>query len=238
MLKKFIKDFAGKQGYSIIANDRPVRGPAQFLEFAKSKGFYAATVIDVGVGYGTWPLYNAFPKAEFILVEPLIEYENVVKDVQGKINAVWHQWAAGASEGALEIHLPKKDLEKTSFHQRTAMTDLGGEVEARAIDVKPLDSLLPVKGPLLLKIDTEGHEIEALKGAVKMLEQAEIVMLEISVGARFEGGYRMIELTRLMDEAGFDLIDITHISQKRNGPMKMMDGVFAKRGSILGLPPF
>jgi glycosyltransferase A (GT-A) superfamily protein (DUF2064 family) len=137
----------------------------------------------------------------------------------------------------MEIHLSKKDLEKTSFHQRTEITDLGGEVETRKIKVKLLDSLGTVKGPLLLKIDTEGHEIEALKGASGILEQAEIVMLEVSVGARFEGGYRMIELTKLMDKAGFDLIDITHIAQKRGGPMRMIDGVFAKRGSLLGLPP-
>jgi len=223
-------------GYQITHKTRPVRDAEHFLSYAKSKGFEAKTVIDVGVGYGTWPLYNAFPNANFILVEPLEEYDGVVKDIQSKVNAVWHKWAAGADDGTLEIHLPKKDLEKTSFHQRTAVTDLGGEVESRTIPVKTLDSIVDVQSPLLLKIDTEGHEIQALKGASKLLGLAEIVMLEVSVGARFEGGYRMIELTKIMDEAGFDLIDITQISQSSGGPMKMLDGVFARRGSVLGLP--
>lgn len=236
MLKKIIKSTADKMGYNIISKARPVRSPDHFLAYAKSRGFHPKTVIDVGVGYGTWPLYNAFPNADFILVEPLDEYADVVKNVKAKIKAEWCQWAAGAKNGELEIHLPKKDLEKTSFHARTEMTQLEGVVEARKIPVKPLDSLLPIEGPLLLKIDTEGHEIEALKGASKMLEMAELVMLEVSVGDRFEGGYRMIDLTKIMDAAGFDLIDITHISQKTGGPMRMMDGVFAKRGSLLGLP--
>lgn len=223
-------------GYQITPKTRPVRDVEHFLNYAKSKRFQAKTVIDVGVGYGTWPLYNAFPNAEFILVEPLEEYESVIKGIQTKVKATWHKWAAGAVEGELEIHLPKKDLEKTSFHQRTQVTDLGGEVESRTIPVKKLDSIVDIQTPLLLKIDTEGHEIEALKGASKLLQMAEIVMLEVSVGARFEGGYRMIELTKIMDEAGFDLIDITQISQSLGGPMKMLDGVFARRGSTLGLP--
>lgn len=223
-------------GYRITPKTRPIRDAGHFLAYAKSKGFAPKTVIDVGVGYGTWSLYNAFPKADFILVEPLEEYDGVVKDVQSKVKAVWHKWAAGAQDGELDIQLPKKDLEKTSFHTRTKITDLGGDVESRKIPVKTLDSIGDIQTPLLLKIDTEGHEIEALKGAAKLLTMAEIVMLEVSVGARFQGGYRMIELTKMMDDAGFDLIDITQISQSANGPMKMLDGVFARRGSCLGLP--
>lgn len=237
MLKKFLKNTAGKMGYKITPLASPVRDSAHFLAYARSAGFHPATVIDVGVGYGTWPLYDTFPDAQFHLVEPLGEYEPVVGKIRKAVKAEWHQWAAGSAEGQLEIHLTKKDLEKTSFHQRTAMTSLEGEIETRIIPVKALDSLAPaINGPLLLKIDTEGHEMEALKGAKTLLGLADLVMLEISVGARFEGGYKMIDLTRMMDEAGFDLIDLTHISQKNNGPMRMIDGVFAKRGSLLGLP--
>ena len=38
-------------------------------------GFQPGTVIDVGVAYGTFELYEKFPETNFLLVEPLIEYE-------------------------------------------------------------------------------------------------------------------------------------------------------------------
>lgn len=42
-------------------------------------GFEPLTVIDVGAAGGTYELYRAFPKAKFLLVEPLKEYESDMK---------------------------------------------------------------------------------------------------------------------------------------------------------------
>ena len=41
------------------------------LQHISSLGFKPATVIDVGVAYGTHELYKGFPKARHLLIEPL-----------------------------------------------------------------------------------------------------------------------------------------------------------------------
>ena len=44
-------------------------------ESLRKPGFAPATLIDVGVGAGTGDLYDAFPDAFLVLVDPLTEFE-------------------------------------------------------------------------------------------------------------------------------------------------------------------
>lgn len=46
--------------------------------YLRRHGFAPRTIIDVGVGQGTPDLYNAFPQAYLVLVEPLAEFNGAV----------------------------------------------------------------------------------------------------------------------------------------------------------------
>jgi hypothetical protein len=50
-------------------------------------GFEPRTVIDVGVAYATSELYEQFPGAQILLVEPLAEFEPFLQRIAGKYNA-------------------------------------------------------------------------------------------------------------------------------------------------------
>src|SRR5947199_5134856 len=56
-------------------------------------------VFDVGVGWGTPELYEAFPQARHILVEPLVEYEPAIQQILDRYDADWVRAAAGAEAG-------------------------------------------------------------------------------------------------------------------------------------------
>jgi hypothetical protein len=55
----------------------PARGRAPSwapaLAVLQQHGFWPATVFDIGVGFGTWGLYRAFPNAYYHLVDPTPE---------------------------------------------------------------------------------------------------------------------------------------------------------------------
>src|SRR4051812_47949555 len=52
------------------------------LRHFRKCGAQPATVIDVGVGIGTFALYEAFPEATHVLVEPLSEFKDDIARIQ------------------------------------------------------------------------------------------------------------------------------------------------------------
>ena len=81
----------------------------------------------------------------------------------------------------------------------------GAEVVAQVeVETAPLDDLVdePVK---LLKIDVQGHEIPALRGAEKILARTDVVLPEVPFQSHYEGDSSFFELDTFMREAGFVL---------------------------------
>jgi len=73
------------------------------------------TVFDVGVGFGTYELYRAFPKAKFVLIEPLKDYEPAITDIAAKYDSLVVYAAAGDRVGAATIRVDPANLELTTF---------------------------------------------------------------------------------------------------------------------------
>ena len=85
---------------------------------------------------------------------------------------------------------------------------------------------LNVKGPYIIKIDTEGHELSVIKGAAKTLQQTTMVIAEVSVAKRFNESYQFSEFISEMASHGFELLDILTFSST---PPKFLDAVFTKQ---------
>lgn len=171
--------------------------------YLRRYGFAARTIIDVGVLSGTPWLYEVFPDARFILVDPLEESRASVTDLWGGLDFVFHQTALGARKGSIELEIePSRPSRSTPGHRFAHGTLL----ERRKVDVVRLDTLTDgIAGPFGLKIDTEGHELEVIKGATRTLERCEFVIAEVSVKKRFEGGYRFSDFIAAMAERGFEV---------------------------------
>ncbi len=58
-----------------------------------------------------------------------------------------------------------------------------------------------------MKIDTEGFELEVIKGATKTLKKTEFVIAEVSAKRRFQGSYRFSELIAALGKQGFEPLD-------------------------------
>lgn len=170
------------------------------------------TVIDVGIGNGTYPLYEAYPKAHFILIEPLQECEAVLAEISSKYSCTAYVKAVGRSEGQLDITVDLNDPEKSSFGTRSRLTSRPHTLARRSVEVTTLDAILrdnpAMARPILLKLDTEGHELETLNGATELLKVTDVVISEVSVARRFEDGYRFEDILIFMKDHGFRFVDI------------------------------
>lgn len=173
--------------------------------YFKRYGFKASTIIDVGVMDGTPFLYKTFPEARFVLVDALSESEQLVRARWGhRINYDFHCTALGAEDGTIGMEVLPDGLARSTLHARLDGHARNGV--QREIPVVQLDSLTEnCDGPFGLKIDTEGHELDVLKGATKTLKRCEFVIAETSIKRRFKGGYQFSDMVAFMASQGFEV---------------------------------
>lgn len=182
-------------------------------EALKAFDFQVATVFDVGVDAGTPLIYDAFPDAKFVLIDPIQESRDRVSHWQQKIDFDFIVCGVGAKPGQMEITIPMRpgrtNLARASLAGFTdANASMFTQFEKRDVDIRTLDDIVQdYKGPYGLKIDTEGFEREVIRGAHKMLTQCEFVIAEVSIKRRFTNGYRFSEFIADMGERGFEPID-------------------------------
>jgi hypothetical protein len=86
--------------------------------------------------------------------------------------------------------------------------------------------------PFGLKIDTEGAELEVIRGAAATLERTLFVIAEVNVlHDRFEGSYSFAQFITAMDQAGFEVCDLLAIGRTTSSHVNLLDLVFQRRGN-------
>lgn len=188
---------------------------ARKLDLSRHAG-QVATLIDVGVSKGTPELYAAVPSAYLVLVEPLTENEPDMRAILKQRRGEYLLAAAGAEDGSATINVEPQKRGMSSLLARTRETATGDATQRRTVPTMPLDQLLDrtdLKPSFGLKIDTEGYEVEVIRGARKLLDQTEFVIAETSVAPRFEGGYQARELLSALRESGFVATDFLKSSR-------------------------
>ncbi len=220
---------ASTAGYEVT----PARTPP--LARLRRAGITVATVIDVGAALGDWSLECArtFPDARYILVEPLDEFSAALARVVGSLSAAEHVPAAAAatnSDVSFHVHA---DLVGSSLYRESEGGGVDGE--PRTVSAVSLDTLASdtrASGPYLLKVDVQGAELEVLRGAERILGEAEAVVLEVSFLEFFQGGSLAHELIRVMSERGFVVYDILDLLDRPlDGTLAQANVVFVPAAS-------
>jgi FkbM family methyltransferase len=160
--------------------------------YLKPLNFHPATVVDVGVGLGTAPLYEAFPKAYLVMVEPLSEFNIAIQSILADRCGVHVPMALGAAQCRRTKFVEPRHILGSSFYERCEAERTGDMRTAREVEGTTLDAMveaLRFPAPYGLKLDTEGAEIEILGNATKCLRDTLFVIAEVSVMNRFEDGF-------------------------------------------------
>jgi FkbM family methyltransferase len=204
--------------------------------YIRRLGFRPRTIIDVGVANGTPELYAAFPDAQLILVEPLAEYFEEIGRLLARRRGVHIPAAAGSSEGELELRVEPRWTERSSHYSLHPLIRTGDTPTPRRVQVTTIDRIIANHAfpePFGLKIDTEGAELEVIRGAAATLERTLFVIAEVSVlHNRFEGSYSFAQFIAAMDQAGFEVCDLLAIGRTNSSHVNLLDLVFQRRGNI------
>lgn len=190
--------------------------------YIRGLGFKSNTLVDVGVNRGTPEFWDAFPGKKIVLVEPLSEILQAA--IEENPGYSFSPLAAGAGSENTEMTINVMPVTgHSSFLKRKDEAD-----SSRTVPVVRLDEFLTTGGfepPFGLKIDTEGFEIEVLKGCSGVMNDVEFVIAEASIKRMFENGYKFSDLIKTMADYGFQLMDILSSS---GGPPNNLDCLFVK----------
>lgn len=232
MIKPTLKRLVGKaliaRGYQISKFEPRVS--KWNADTIRGYGPAIRTCFDVGAAYGTPVLYDAFPDAFHVLLEPLEEYDSKIKSILENLSGVHYRTAVGSETGNTTVHVGNdKMILRSSCCKRTVLEPMERTIEDRIVSITTLDALLDSESfapPFGLKIDTEGFELHVIRGAEKLLRDTDFVIAEVSYGDRFENGYSFADFTDEMMRQGFYLHDILKVVGWSQ--IKFFDAVFKK----------
>ncbi len=194
----------------------------------KSLGFAAKTIIDVGVAYGTPELYEAFPEARLILVDPLINLTDVrTRPSHRQVDYIVAAAASKVASGILNLH---QDLVSSSLLPEEEGPHCDGS--QYAIEITTIDQIcaeMIIELPLAIKVDVQGFELEVLIGASNMLKKTDLVIAEVSLFHFYKGSPTIREILEYMESNVFALYDIVgQLYRPLDNALAQVDLVFVK----------
>ena len=166
-----------------------------------------SAVLDVGANIGEFSYYaNRKFKGEvkIIAIEPdLLALECLWINLNNS-KIIIEPVAVSNKEGTQQFFLKTASAD-SSLHDPT-----GDSIKTKVM-LKKIDQLIlknRLKGPILIKMDTEGHEPEALKGISKEIKKVKWV--SIDTGPERSGNRTTEQVVKILSKYGFTQIKISN----------------------------
>jgi FkbM family methyltransferase len=185
-------------------------------------GDLTLTLVDVGSAGGLDPRWAPFaPILSSVLFDPR---EPAASGSFGRGATRVYPVALGAKAGSEQLYLtqlanmssflkPDPDAFAPYGRKQGDATVVGSE----PVPIDTLDALAKADGfsPDLIKVDTQGSELQVLAGAEACLKSILFAEVEVSFFTRYTGQPLLADVQAFMNMRGFDLIDLLHIKRYR-----------------------
>ncbi|MSU58683.1 MAG: FkbM family methyltransferase [Pedosphaera sp.] len=242
-MKALVKQLLLRFGIRISRSAQPNRFQAmeETLSLLKKLGFAPGRIIDGGANQAQWAGVAAgvFPDARLHLIEPQPACQPVLERFTAEHpGAELH--AVALTEGG------KSSVTMFDVDGSGSSGAFVGSAEVFAAGLKPvtlpattLDELFAEKisagERVLLKLDLEGHELPALRGAGRLLKQVEVFVTEAHVFAPAAWQRSVFgDIAAELQRNGFELFDIASLSGRgRDARLRIGDFVFVNKTSAL-----
>lgn len=189
-------------------------------------------IIDGGASTGNSSrrFLQDYPNAQIHAFEPIPSaLEHLKAALAGHPNLHIHPQALGASNQRMTFHVLNRPS-SSSFLAPTALNvhyhpqemDVAQDIE---VEMVRLDSVFHERVDLL-KLDLQGYELEALKGAGEWLKQVRIITTEVEFAPLYEGQPLFSEIELYLREQGFYLFNLYELWTHTDGQLTAGDAVF------------
>jgi FkbM family methyltransferase len=233
-MKAIIKSLLARTRYRVTRQTDMNRFQAidECMRGLEARAFKPRVIIDGGAHLGQFALLarKSFPGAEdFHLFEPQQACFEQLRSLCAREGFILHECALSSRAGTLRFVSTDRPSTGAYVVQDNAPAT---EVDARTLD-EVLDGKLEPGHHALLKLDLQGHELDALRGGEKALRSIEVVLIEVSLYSQ-SGPPVATEVIAFMTAMGFALYDIASLSGRpRDNRLREADLVFVRQNSQL-----
>lgn len=242
MITKTIKAITRRVGFDVSRYRPDTHHDARYRHLLETRGI--DLILDVGANEGQ---FGSLLRSEFgyrgriLSFEPLeAAHAALTKRAASDPARLWFiapRMALGSSACSSTIHVAGNSVSSSilpmePLHEAADPTSVGGGVEAvmiRRLDEALRDMRIDVDRRTLLKIDTQGYELEVLQGAPDTLGRAGAVQAEMSFQPLYGGQPLFDEVCGYLLGRGFTVFDIIPgFSDPQSGRLLQADGVFVR----------
>lgn len=229
MLKIVIRSIARAAGFEVVrlSSGKALSG----LLMALLREYAVNVVLDIGAHHGEYGrfLRDIGYQGRLVSFEPLQEsFAQLERSSARDQSWLIHNAAVGSSSGRATIHVPSAttlaSFLRPSAYSLSQFPDQARLVRAESVEVVTLDDLhetftdgIPTPR-VLLKLDTQGWDLEVLQGAGRTLESVLVLQSELSVKPLYDGMTSYLEGLATLQRLGFELsgvFPVAHDPQHR-----------------------
>jgi FkbM family methyltransferase len=198
-------------------------------------------IFDIGANRGQFVegISNAGYCGKIVCFEPLSSVRKDLENLSNRLpNLFLHpQCAVGDSEGLIEFNIAGNSVSSSVLPMLEIHSHLANKsayTNCETVRLIRLDSVLEnylkYESNLFIKIDTQGYELQVLRGAKVALNQARGVLCELSFVSLYEGQAPWRDIVDLLENEGFVLMALYRgFVDPRNGRYLQMDGIFLRK---------
>jgi len=236
--KDFIKRFALSQGFLIRRLPHGRHGDPLSDQRALLTGRSVRTILDVGsyVGETALRYRRMYPDATVHCFEPVLgSFEQLAATAARDPMLLANQLVVSDQVGPIELRVSRFAFNSSTLPASASAgtvvgADIFEEVETRRTDSTTIDSYCAEKGideVDLLKLDVQGGEGAALRGATEMLRKGAIsvVYTEVLVAPLYQGQSGVGEILSLCEKHGYRLYGLYNFAYGPDSRFYQMDAI-------------
>ncbi len=222
-MKNIIRRFARKIGFDIIRTNAVSKmGVNPYLDMAKFVDSKEPILFDVGANQGQtiFKYLEVFSNSNIYSFEPSPKAFEILRDNTRNIEnvSIWNYGVGSKTDSLL--------LNENEYSVMSSFLELGdqgwGEIKKKTIvDLIALDDFLDqhnISKVDVLKLDTQGFELEIFKGLKKSMSEGKIGLLffEVTFINMYVGLPSFTELYEFCIDNGFELVSIYPIHYRQS----------------------
>jgi FkbM family methyltransferase len=205
--------------------------------------FKIKSIIDVGANEGQFILRllkNNF-KGNVISFEPISDAHEklLINAKKNKKKISWYvaeKCGLGAKDFSNDIFISQHSESSSLLRilpKHTNLKPLSKTISAERIKIKKLDNfyenIKKLDKNIFLKIDTQGYELEVLKGAERTLELITALVVEVSLVKLYENQPHWLDIVNFLKERNFVIWSVDRVmGDVKTGETYQLDIIFVK----------